>query len=231
METNPANAIVPPKAAKATRATLSTKHADLLEQANMVQLTWLKHADYTLLWTSCSEFGTLLNVASTTFSSKLSNSGERKKITSKLKVLDKEIDKGVSTLKAYLAAKHKSESAGRPYYGKFGIVWKNKSFRLSNERSERLEGLKQIKSAIVSEGFGDMELGLSYWTGIYNSYNSLYDEANAIDSQVTDSIGDKNTQAKNIRKVLNSLIYLIKAQNPDTFESELRSWGFRKDRF
>lgn len=229
METNP-NANVPPKAVKATRATLSRKHADLLDQAKVVRNTWLKHTDYTLLWLSCADFGTSITKAETTFSSRVSGAGDRKTITAKLNLKDKEIDNSISTLKSYLTSKYRGESAGRPYYGKFAITWNFGTHSLSKERSERLEGLKQIKSAIVSEGFSDMELGLSYWTNMYNTYKKLFDDANALDSQVTEDVGDKNEQAAHIRKVLSSLMFLIRSQNPDTYENEWRTWGFRKDR-
>ena len=184
-----------------------------------------------LIWTTSADFGLSLTTAKDTFSNRVTTGGNRKTLTSELKTLDNEIDKGVSTIKSYLAGKYKSEVAARPYYGKFGITSRNGSYVVSKERSERLESLKQIKTAIVSEGFSNHELGQVYWTDMYDNYKGLFDEANTSDGRVSNQVGDKNTQAKQIRKVLNSIINLIKANNPDTWENELRTWGFRKDRF
>ena len=34
-----------------------------------------------------------------------------------------------------------------------------------------------------------------------------------------------------IRKTLNALIYLVKANYPDSYHTELKQWGFQKDRY
>ncbi|MDO7851946.1 hypothetical protein [Hymenobacter convexus] len=41
----------------------------------------------------------------------------------------------------------------------------------------------------------------------------------------------KDTAKLELRKVLQAVVYGLKANFPDTFEAELRSWGFRKESY
>ncbi|GAB3740422.1 hypothetical protein GCM10027594_20400 [Hymenobacter agri] len=47
----------------------------------------------------------------------------------------------------------------------------------------------------------------------------------------TDATGQKDTAKLELRKVLQAVVYALKANYPDTFEAELRSWGFRKESY
>jgi hypothetical protein len=49
--------------------------------------------------------------------------------------------------------------------------------------------------------------------------------------QVSKSVSQKDTAKLELRKVLQAVVYALKANFPDTFEAELRAWGFRKESY
>ncbi|WP_262489848.1 hypothetical protein [Hymenobacter terrenus] len=44
-------------------------------------------------------------------------------------------------------------------------------------------------------------------------------------------MGQKDVAKQELRKVLQAVVYALKANFPDTFEAELRTWGFRKENY
>ncbi|WP_277881397.1 hypothetical protein [Hymenobacter cyanobacteriorum] len=44
-------------------------------------------------------------------------------------------------------------------------------------------------------------------------------------------MSQKDTAKLELRKVLQAVVYAPKANYPDTFEAELRAWGFRKESY
>ena len=48
---------------------------------------------------------------------------------------------------------------------------------------------------------------------------------------VSHKVSKKEEAKKTIRKALQAIIFLLKASCSDTFEAELRQWGFRKESY
>jgi hypothetical protein len=59
----------------------------------------------------------------------------------------------------------------------------------------------------------------------------MLEDAIIADGQVSTKVGSKNLLKEELEMVLNSLIHLIKANYPDSYEAELRNWGFQKNKY
>ncbi len=45
------------------------------------------------------------------------------------------------------------------------------------------------------------------------------------------TLAERRSTRIEIKKTLNALIYLVKANYPDNYHTELKQWGFQKDRY
>ena len=88
-----------------------------------------------------------------------------------------------------------------------------------------------IVAAISANGFDDKTYGKAYWLNIQTQFDELLGSASAIDSTVSNKVGDKNVLKKELKKGLNSLVAVIKGNYPDTYKQELRTWGFQKEKY
>ena len=50
-------------------------------------------------------------------------------------------------------------------------------------------------------------------------------------SKVSKSVSQKDAAKQGLRRVLQAVVYGLKAYFPDTFEAELRSWGFWQESY
>jgi hypothetical protein len=48
---------------------------------------------------------------------------------------------------------------------------------------------------------------------------------------VASKVGDKNILKKELKKALNAIVNIIKANYPDNYKEELRNWGFQKEKY
>jgi len=51
------------------------------------------------------------------------------------------------------------------------------------------------------------------------------------DSAIAGQVSAKNQSKVQVRKTLNALVLLIKANHPHTAAAELRQWGFQKEKY
>ena len=76
--------------------------------------------------------------------------------------------------------------------------------------------------------------GITFMSGtnnLYKEFNAQVAQSSVLDGQISVSVGDKNVLKNTLRKGLNSVIGIIKANYPDTYKQELRDWGFQKEKY
>lgn len=91
--------------------------------------------------------------------------------------------------------------------------------------------LALMEKAIKDEGFGKEKYGTTFWTDIIKAYETLATEASETDGTVSNKVGDKNKQIAQIKKVLNAITFMVRANFPETYQTELRNWGVQKEKF
>jgi hypothetical protein len=212
-----------------SRGNLPQNDADFKTVAQAVAKSWISNPQITLVYTTANAFSELVDNFATTFSSKLNNKGNRPLVTVELKNLDAEIDTNSGYVKNYIENKYKKNA--KSYYASFGFVYKNKRYAMPGDRNKRIESLKLMAQAIADNGFQEEEFGLDYWTKMITKYETAVDKAMSTDSQVSLKTSSKNELKKQVRKVFNSLLYVIRGNYPDTYKAEIRAWGFQKEKY
>jgi hypothetical protein len=197
---------------------------------NTVSKNWNASPWLTIKWITAAEFATTTANYYSTLDTRLKKGGSRPQVTKAIKVVEKKIDEGVLNVKNYIVEKYKKDNA-KSYYASFGIIQNGTNFSLPKDQDGRSKALELLVESIDKNGFGDKQYGSTFWAGIQKEYDALLEDASTTDSTISNKVGDKNTLKKEIKKALNSIIQIIRGNYPDTYKTELRNWGFQKEKY
>jgi len=203
---------------------------DFGKVATDVATKWAITTEVSLLWTTSSEFSTLASAYKTELSSRKLIGGSRPQITQALKQLDNTIDDSLSYVKGYIVDKFKKEAAAS-VYSAFGILHQKNKYVFPKDRNKRSAALELMIDGIAANGFGTKEFGTTFWTDLKTKYDSLLNQASTTDGTISGKVNAKNTLKSSLKKTMNCLILAIKANYPDSYKAELRTWGFQKEKY
>lgn len=144
--------------------------------------------------------------------------------------LEKQMDDALSYVKGYIVEKYRKDNAAS-YYPAFGIVHRGNRHILPTDREARIASLDLMIGAIESHGFQDKEFGSDFWTNMKTALEEAVSQSTSVSGKISVAVGDKNVLKDNLKKGLNAIILTIKANYPDTYAQELRSWGFQKEKY
>jgi hypothetical protein len=215
---------------KNKRGNLPSKESDLNYRSTEVATYWATRSNMQLNWTSPAELLEAAGTFGSSFAERKDVKANRRELTQKLKKKNLEIDHSVMQTKNYLADIY-SKSEAIVHYESLGIIKIGKVYRLPMDNESRLYALDQLLKGIDKHGLADRKFGKAYWTEMRSSFAEIKSQAETADRNTSEHVGIKGEQIKYIRKTLNALIHLIKAQYPDTWREELRVWGFLKEKY
>ena len=207
-----------------------SKEADIITVSKSADVSWGKHPDLKLIWITRVAFTASIRIFEESFMGRSQMKGVRSEVSNEFGKLNSEIDQSVGVVKGYIVERYgKKESS--VYYPQFGIVKVGNSYQLPRDNDRRRLALQQMLLGIDSNELNDKTYGKTYWTDIKTRFEQLFSKSRDADSQSKDHVGNKAEQRIMIRKVLNALIALLKANYPDTYKDELRKWGFQKEKY
>lgn len=209
---------------------LPAKQADMVDLSEYVAKKWASSPDITLRWIKLAEFQTLVQDFKNSLGERIQVGSGRQSTTKLLKNLDTELNKAVEELKIAILGKFGKED-GKAYFSEFGIAKVNKTFKLPQDRNQRQKALITLLQGLEKHQLTVTKYPLQFFKDTQTQYNTLMNEAKDIDSTVSAEVGNKNELMKQVEKVLNALILMIKANYPDTYQAELRAWGFQKEKY
>ncbi len=201
---------------------------ELEEIAQTILKSW-KASPLTLYWLTREAFEEKVQAYSQELNQRLAGGAARPALTATLKSVNAEINATIKHVKSYLAEKYPSNA--KSYYTEFGIENVDGSFRIPASRANRKKSLTLLLAAIPKHGFTDKTFGLAHWTKLAADYDKLVGDTKETDATVAGKVSSKNMLGAEIRKVLQSLVYMIKASYPDNWAGVLREWGFQKEKY
>ena len=210
------------------------KDGPLAEVARLVAEAWGKETWFTLRWKTQADFAKLVADFSASTTEKRGAAAARTPQSQRLQELDDQFDEGLRILKKYInedSGYSKAKTDARlPGFGL--VARKNGSMALSTDRDERLKALRDmLLPALAAAPFAGREFGSAYWQPRFEEYKELLGKTDGLAGKVSKSVSQKDTAKLELRKVLQAVVYALKANFPDTFEAELRAWGFRKESY
>ncbi len=229
MSDNSENPLAPEPKEKSAKGNIPTSDLDLLNTAKNVSAKWLNEHQITLLWTDANVFAAKVSEYEQVLNARISEGSLRPEISSDLANLDKEIDKGTGFLKDYLKELYGDND--KAHYSQYGIVNVGKSYRIPTDRDLRVSALSLILDSLTKDGLNNKTYGRTFWLNIQSQYISKKNQAQSMDESVSQKVITKNTLKDEIRRTLTALVNSLKANYPDTYESEMRVWGFMKEKY
>jgi len=200
---------------------------DFANLARLVATKWNDNLWLSLLHSSPNAFEAKVDVFQTALSDKIQTKSSRPQTTVALRRLDGLIDEAIGYVKIYIIEKYKKQNA-KSYFDAFGI---QKNGRLPKGKNKRLAALQLTLDGIATNNFETKDYGTAFWTDIKNQYETLLLKASSIDSAIANKVGEKNSLKKELKIVINAIIYALKANYPANFKEELRNWGFQKEKY
>lgn len=218
------------KSRKRTQGVMPNKEADMISIAASVASVWEARPELKLIWTTPAGLKEATGLFKASFAVRNETKSSRVAITMNLRTINAEINESVRHVKNYIAELSSTKDAPS-YYPQFGMVKENGVYRMPVDNDKRLYALEQMVKAINRHGLADRKYGKQYWEDIYTRFAGIKKQAAGSDSTSAEHVSIKTGQKTTIRKTLNALIWLIKANYPDTWKEELRVWGFQKEKY
>lgn len=208
--------------------------AALAEIGRLSAQTWAGETWLTLRWLTQAAYAQLVGDFSQTMNERREAATSRSPHTQRLQVLDDELDTALRILKNYvLEEAGYDKAAATARYGSFGLQRRSRGgYALSTNRNERLTALRDfLLPAVQSAKFASRDYGTAFWQPRVAEYAALLGQAEGLMGRVAQSVSSKNEGKQQLRKALQALIFALRANYPDTYEAELRRWGFRKENY
>jgi hypothetical protein len=189
---------------------------------------WTASALPGLLWLTKADFGTQAAAFAAACAAADTAGDARSPQSARLKALDKLLNKGLNFVKNYL---HEDQDDEQAYYPEFGITKEGKNYRLPTGRTERVAALAKLQQALVKYKYDDKKYGTAYWAPLATEYAALVKASTGTAGEHSTKVDVKVQGEAAIRKGLRALIHHIKANYPDSFEAQLRAFGFQKEKY
>lgn len=209
--------------------------AALAEVSRLLAEAWGKEPWFVLRWKTQADFAKLVADFSSSLTEKRGAATARTPQSQRLQELDDQMDEGLRILKSYVnedSDYNKAKTDAR--LPGFGLVKTSRGggLRLSGDRDERLTALRDLLlPAVAKAPFAKRDYGTAFWQTRFDEYETLLSETGGLAGKVSKSVSQKDTAKLELRRVLQAVVYALKANFPDTFEAELRAWGFRKESY
>jgi hypothetical protein len=203
----------------------------LAEVGRLVKESWSQEAWFLLRWKTQVDFAQLVTTFTSNITEKRAATANRTPQTQRLQELDDEMDQALRILKSYVLEEAKyNKAAAEAQLPGFGLIRpKSGGYWLIDDRDQRLKALQELLlPAVTAAPFAGREFGKNFWQVRIAEYAELLRQADGLSGTVTKSVSKKDEAKKELRKVLQAIIYALRANFPDTYEAELRAWGFRK---
>ena len=224
-----ANEITKPKKSKST-SILPTSQFDLLTLGESVAKKWANNPQITLMWVKVEELQKAVTEFRTFLEQRVEAGSGRGSQTQTLADLDKQINQAVTEVKLSILAKF-GKAKGKAYFSEFGITKQNNALRLPNDRNQRVNALPLFVKAVLTYKLQVAGFETSFFETILPTYTEAFQATQKTDSAVSISVSNKNDFRKQVEVILSALYAVIKINYPNTYEGELRGWGFQKEKY
>ena len=211
----------------------------LFDVATAVKARWDATPALTLLWLTPATYSTTLTDFGTNLTEKRRLAAERSPNVQRLIELDDVADNALPFLKGYLNEEAGSKEKGKAAYASHGMTKRRKNWEWANDRDERVKGVEMLLEKLKLVGpngkpvlaYADRKYGTAFWQAWLAEYKPLVGQSGGDAGTISHKVSKKEESKKIVLKALRAIIYLLKANYPDTFEAELRAWGFRKESY
>ncbi len=209
---------------------LPKKEVDILSVSKLVDLKWTeKTTAVDIRWTNLVEFQDAYKKFEMLIQFKNLTGAQRKELTRQVKQKNKELDYYIGIVHGRISEKFGMEKAAI-IYPQFGYEGKSQN-SYPTKTKDRLFALDMMVKSVEKFEMSDMPYGLDFWKDFKANYALLLGQTGVTDSSDSDKTSEKNEIKKYLQKTHKSLIKYLESTQPDTYKSEIRAWGFHREKY
>lgn len=206
------------------------KDASLLNVSQVVVSKWANNSFVTLLWKTQPDFANEVEAFGEILSGRNTEGGQRDQQGRDIINIDKQTEDAVPYVKSYIAEKFGPPDA-KAHYAEFGLEHRHSAYELPRQRQRRKDALRMMVDAITANGFDAKQYGTAFWTDIKTRYDKAVGAATSGATDVSEDVGELVILRTTLRRVLHSILLILEANYPDTFDQAKRTWGFLKETY
>ncbi len=211
-------------------ANVPRKDAELFSVCTNAASQWKATPAITLLWKTQAAFEAETIAFGNELDQRTTEGGNVPQVTKNMENVDKSIEDAIPFMKTYINGKWgpKDEPS---HYAAFGLVHRHEHYEFPTQRQQRISSINMMVSAVHAAGFDANQFGTPFWKDIQQQYEALTASATNASGSISEHVSQLVQMRTNLRRVLHSLLLLIEANYPDTFEQIRRTWGFQKEKY
>jgi hypothetical protein len=206
------------------------KDAALLQVSQSVSAKWAASPFITLAFKTQADFAAGTDAFANALSARNTAGGGRSSQAHEVDTIDAQAEDAVAFVKAYITEKFGPPHA-KAQFANFGLEHRSNHYDLPHTRSRRIDALRMMVAAIAANGFGDKPYGTAFWTDLKTRYEAAAGTALAGASDVSAGVSELVALRTELRRTLHSILLLLEANYPDTFDQAKREWGFLKEMY
>ena len=221
-----------PKVVKRVQKKSNTPTTDINLAAVAVRVAakWSDYPHISLMHTTQTDFAATAAQFNDFIQQRVDEMNTRPTMTRSIKELTADIKLGLKMVRGYLLEKYEDEKLAMSYYPDFGLEKKGTAWVFPADQQRALSALKAIKKGLVTHGFGSKKFGTTKFTQLETDYTNAVNTAVINDGMASATVSNKEVMKKNIKMVLISIRFAIRAHYPDTYTGILRDFGFQKEK-
>lgn len=223
--------VVTPVAKKVNKkSNTPTNDINLAAVALRVAAKWSDYPHITLMHTAQTDFSATATQFNNYVQQRLDEMNTRPTTTRSIKELTSDTKMALQMVRGYLLEKYENQKLAISYYPDFGLEKKGSAWILPFDQQKLLSALKTIKKGLVTHGFGSKKFGTTKFTQLETDLTDAINMAVSNDGSSSATVSNKEVIKKDIKTVLTSLRFAIRAHYPDTYAGILRDFGFQKEK-
>lgn len=191
---------------------------------------WKINSEFKLIWVTQAAFEKDVTDFTDILEQRRKAGSNLSPTSKELENLDNSIDDAIPYVKSYINNKYGPKD-GPAHFAEFGMVHTHHHYDFPSSRQGRKGSLKMMADAIAKDGFDKNTYGSAFWNDMIVKYEDYLKKSSDTSGDVSEHVSDLVQLRTKIRKVLHSLLLLIEANYPDTFDQARRKWGFQKEKY
>jgi len=212
-----------------SKATIPHSETEFLSVAKNVQKYW-SASELKLGWTDADELLVKINDLHTNTEQARSIKANRRPVSREIKLLSAEINANLSSVRTAVKMKLGEENYD-VYLPQLGFLHSSKGYLFPRNAESIMVSLTQLINGITQLGLSPYLYDESYWQAMLEKFKTKVETSRKMAAEISALVSQKLVLKREIRKILNSVVLLLRANYPDSYKHVLRSWEVQKERF
>jgi len=212
-----------------SKATIPHREVDFISVAKNVQKYW-SVSDLKLGWTNADELLVKINDLDALSSQAIDIKAGRRPVSREIEVLRNETKSHLSAVRTAVKMKLGEENYD-VYLPQLGFIHSSRGYAFPKNAESIMVSLNSL-----IKGLSDLELSPylydeAYWQAMLEKFKTNIESSRKMAAEISALVSQKLELKSEIRKILNSVVLLLRANYPDSYKHVLRSWEVQKERF